>query len=180
MCNDTLYAVELDLCDFNIPGIVEIKYTLRNWIDAFPALLDYDANPTTVEAITLDGNITFNTTDFANAQWFDLQVEVDRNGFTTTPVGRPVKYYTTALAGYVPTASRKNTWALHKAGKSDLVVAVKNRKGEWRIIGDKDNSCTLIANFDTGQAPGDENAGFTLDGLWSAHGTPCPFYDGTF
>lgn len=183
MCNDLLYNVTIDLCAFNLPGVVEMKYTLAKWIQTYPALEDYDGDtgsPKTTQALTLSGDIVLDTTTYTDAAWFDIELEVDENSFTVTPQGKPgYGYYQTTFEGFVPTSDRHNTWALHKAAKSQLVMAVKDRSGIWRLIGHPDNPASLVGTYDTGKVAPDK-VGFTLAGLWNAHAEPPHYYDGTF
>lgn len=180
MCNDILYDITNDDCAFNLPGVTQLKYTLKKWANTLPALQDYEADPVLNDPLTLDGDITLDTVTYPTAQWFTADLEVDENGLKVDYNGKPGSgYYSSTIEGMISNVSRAAHYAVHKNNKSDLIVAVVDKTGAWRILGDTVNPAQFVGNYDGGKAPGDK-VGFPLTVTWATSGTPPPFYDGVF
>lgn len=180
MCNDILYSLVFDPCVFNLPGVTKLRITLAKWVLTFPDNEDYDAAPTTANALTINGDIVLDTTTYPEAQWFEVPFEVDQNDLKSEYQGTgPSGYYQTTGTGFIPSSSRAAFWAFHKATKSDLIISVDTRNEDSRILGRPKNPANLVANHDSGKAAPDK-AGFSVTVNWNAHGEPAPFYDGAF
>lgn len=179
MCNNTLINVAPDLCNLGAPGIIEMKVALAKWIDEFPAPVAYTTTPPAKNGHTVEGDITFDTTTYSSADWMDLKVQVDRNGYETT-YNETKKTYATTLNGFVPLDDQNpglTTYGMDLLNKSDVVMLVKDKDGFWQQLGTPSNPVTFVANLATGNG-NDDDKGWTIAALWKRHKKPPLYYTG--
>lgn len=180
MCDGTLYSYAVDPCYLNLPGVTELKYTLVEWIDTFPAIEDYDAAPTTANPVTLAADITFDTVTYTTAQWHSIEIAIDQNKTRSEVQGpKSGEYYVSTLEGFVSSGERLPHWIFKKTMRAKVLFATLDRNNQWRVWGTPNNPARLYANHDSGAAAGD-SSGFEVRGFWDVHGDPAPFYDGVF
>lgn len=183
MCFVDLIDLEIDRCKVAGPGIgTEIKLIPQIWLDGFPALQDYWADPVNNKPATLDGNIALNTTDYATAAWKTWKVENDKGRFVSNPAGEPGRsYYTSELTFYLPGNDPLAIFLLDENKNVPMICAWEDRTeaGQIRIMGNNKLGCFLAPTQDTGQKTGDE-AGIEVKLVWINHPKAAPFYEGTF
>lgn len=175
MCFTAVADIAAQRCNLPAPGIVKVKLTNADWIDAFPALDDY---PTTGDPNTISGDITLDTVTYTDAAWGLITLTPKRNRMDQEQQDNDgLKSYQSTFVGVLVGHDATIEYWLNQYSKSGVIVAVPDKAGNEKIMGNPTNPAELIWKHELGEASG-SFVGYEITITWDAHGEPMPFYTG--
>lgn len=179
MCFALLINACAEACANTAPGFVTLRLAEQKWLDAFPAPSDYEADQALNVPLTITGDITFDTTTYPDAGWYEWCIQVETADLIPALQGEPgAKYWQTRLpfklAGHDALIDQAVDWSVN----TKLVAMLVDQNGAKRVIGNKTNFLRLEkAEGPQGAKPGDF-AGWDMELILPAHNKLSPYYTG--
>lgn len=181
LCKGKLKETPRASCVELLPGALAYGWFTRGlWIDAFPGFKDYETSGLAADAYMIDGDITFDTTTYPEAGWYQYaflkdSLDVMEETLGGTDVG---KYESTVVPFKMPGI---NGVILHHFAwlKScpDLIMMYPSKSGLDRVVGNQSFPLDVYGKVQHGKKAGDY-VGVDAEGKIDAHGYNWPLYSG--
>ncbi len=120
-----------------------------------------DPDPDGGDGLTISGDIVFKSVGGVAKKWAEWEVETDMSELLSEVEGDRSQSVKVDLDCYMPGGNAETDAELSRAINGKFVVLAKDKKGNWRLLGNLDVPLKLQQSYKSGKAGKDAN-GFDL------------------